>query len=93
MSTYIEVLRREIERQYRERGSTGCGNSFGELLCYELHERNQTFVEIAENWGIELATLGALIADHCARMAPMPEVKDVVRYDQIKRDGGSDASD
>lgn len=65
-------IREEIERQYLDH-PTGCGGSFDELLCYELHgggdpERQLTFRWLAEKWGISLPTLGELIHDHCKRL-------------------------
>lgn len=60
---------------------TGCGGSFGEILCYELHTEpinprmewktrtgfytGLTFKELAEKWGISVTFLASLIADHC----------------------------
>jgi hypothetical protein len=70
---HIERLRRLIEEQYRSH-PTGCGASFGELLCYEIHERGLTFKWLAEKWGISLPTLGELIHDHCKRLEEEPEV-------------------
>jgi hypothetical protein len=32
----IERLRRLIEEEYQER-PTGCGGSFGEILCWKIH--------------------------------------------------------
>jgi hypothetical protein len=69
----IERLRRSIEEQYLEK-PTGCGGSFGEILCHEIHTRGLTFAWLAEKWGISLATLGELIADHCRRLEPLPKV-------------------
>lgn len=71
---FIEYTRLAIEEQYREH-PTGCGGSFGELLCYEIHSRGLTFVELAAKWGISLPTLGELIHDHCKRMEPAPVVR------------------
>ncbi len=73
----IERFRRLIEESYDEH-PTGCGGSFGELLCYELHTRNgkgMTFLALARKWGVSLPTLGDLIADHCRRMECEPSVK------------------
>lgn len=36
IETNIKVYREHIERMY-DKAPTGCGGSFGELLCYELH--------------------------------------------------------
>jgi hypothetical protein len=69
----IERLRRLIEEQYRDR-PTGCGNSFGEILCYEIHTAGLTFVWLAEKWGVSLSTLGDLIADHCRQLEQEPAV-------------------
>ena len=73
----IEFFRRRIEEQYLKH-PTGCGGSFGEILCFELHTaqdgRGRTFVQISKKWNITLSTLGRLIADHCERMEPLPSV-------------------
>ena len=60
-----------IEERYEE-NPTGCGNSFDEILCYELHHGSDgvhkdglTFRWLAEKWGISLPFLGDLISDHC----------------------------
>lgn len=65
--SYLSVLRREVEEQYRSQ-PTGCGSSFGEILCWEIHSNGMTFVWLAEKWGIPLSTLGELIKDHCDRL-------------------------
>lgn len=70
---HIERLRQLIELQYRDR-PTGCGESFGELLCWEIHSNGQTFDWLARKWGISLPTLGDLISDHCRRLEPEPHV-------------------
>jgi hypothetical protein len=72
----VELCRRLIEEQY-ERFPTGCGASFGEILCWELHSNGLTFVQIAEKWGISLPTLGSLIADHCNRLEGLPHLNHV----------------
>ena len=71
--SYIEHLRRSIEDQYRDH-PTGCGGSFGELLCHEIHSRGLTFNWLAAKWGISLPTLGELIYDHCKRLENLPRV-------------------
>lgn len=70
---YLARLRRLIEEQYRER-PTGCGGSFGEILCWEIHSNGKTFKRLAEKWGISLAMLGELIWDHCKRLDADPRV-------------------
>lgn len=70
---YLSRLRRSIEEQYREH-PTGCGNSFGELLCYEIHIGGLTFCWLAEKWGVSLPMLGELIWDHCKRLEQLPVV-------------------
>ncbi len=70
---HLARLRRLIEEQY-ESAPTGCGASFGELLCYEIHERGMTFVWLAQKWGLSLPTLGELIWDHCKRLESDPGV-------------------
>lgn len=69
----IERLRRLIEEAYMS-NPTGCGNSFGEILCWELHSNGQTFTALAEKWGVSLPTLGDLVADHCRRLEADPAV-------------------
>ncbi len=69
----IERLRGLIEEQYRS-SPTGCGCSFGELLCYEIHENGLTFKWLATKWGVSLPTLGELICDHCKRLEDDPKV-------------------
>ncbi len=71
---YLSYLRGEIESQYKD-NPTGCGGSFGELLCWEIHGNNKTFIFLAEKWGISLPTLGELIKDHCDRLQKCPAVK------------------
>lgn len=79
----VKEFREHIEKIYRSY-PTGCGGSFGELLCYELHTQpvnprmnhgtytgfatGLTFTELANKWGISIAFLGELIADHCKKM-------------------------
>jgi hypothetical protein len=70
---HVETLRRLIVEQYAEH-PTGTGHSFGEILCHEIHENGLTFVWLAEKWGVSLATLGELIADHCRRLEKLPRV-------------------
>ena len=75
---YIEesrlvYLRRLIEEQY-EAKSTGCGGSFGEILCHEIHTSGLTFTWLAKKWGVSLPTLGELIWDHCKRLEEQPKV-------------------
>lgn len=72
--SYLSTLRREVEDQYLKH-PTGCGGSFGELLCWEIHSNNKTFISLAEKWGISLPTLGELIKDHCDRLQPVLKVK------------------
>ncbi|MBA7491994.1 hypothetical protein ES702_02543 [subsurface metagenome] len=79
----IKQFRKHIEKIYRYR-STGCGATFDELLCWEMHEEpinprmqwkthsgyctGLTFKELAEKWGISVSFLGQLIADHCRKL-------------------------
>jgi len=72
-SGIIEVIRNEIVDAYRDH-PTWCGRSFGEILCYEIHENGLTFEWLAEKWGISLSLLGDVISDHCKRLEPMPQV-------------------
>ena len=70
---YLERLRLIIEESY-ETNPTGCGGSFGEILCWEIHTNELTFVWLAEKWGVGLPTLGELIWDHCKRLEQLPQV-------------------
>jgi len=74
--THLGYCRRYIEDAYTD-NPTGCGASFGELLCWELHTNGLTFIRLAEKWGISLATLGELIWDHCKRLEMLPKVSHV----------------
>ena len=71
--SYLSTLREDIVNQYKKK-PTGCGGSFGEILCWEIHENGMTFIWLAEKWGISLATLGDLIKDHCDRLQHLPLV-------------------
>lgn len=71
--TYLEYLRSEIEKQYEKR-PTGCGCTFGEILCWELHSNGKTFKALSKKWAISLPTLGELIWDHCKRLEEPPMV-------------------
>ena len=70
---HLERLRRLIEDQY-VKNPTGCGGSFGELLCWEIHMNGMTFEWLSKKWGITLPTLGELIWDHCKRLQDDPFV-------------------
>jgi len=63
----IEEFRSHIENLY-EKNPTGCGSSFGEILCYEIHENGLTFLWLADKWEISVSFLGELIADHCKKL-------------------------
>ena len=63
----IEKFRNKIEQDYQKH-PTGCGGSFGEILCYEIHENNLTFLWLAEKWHISVTFLGKVIADHCEKL-------------------------
>lgn len=69
---YLTETRNKIVNQYKKH-PTGCGGSFGELLCHEIHN-DLTFSMLAEKWGISLPTLGELIKDHCDRLQKSPKV-------------------
>ncbi len=62
-ASYLEDVRSAIVKQYAG-CPTGCGESFGEILCWEIHSNNLTFNRLAEKWGISLHALGELIWDH-----------------------------
>ena len=76
MCDYITYIRESIESQYKV-NPTGCGESFGEILCWEIHENGMTFEWLAEKWGISLSLLGEIIRDHCIRLEVLPRVKHV----------------
>ncbi len=74
----LERLRDLITDQYRAH-PTGCGGSFDELLCFELHHGGPegtglTFNWLAQKWGISLSVLGQLIHDHCIGLEELPVV-------------------
>jgi hypothetical protein len=69
----LERLRTLIEGQYYEH-PTGCGGSFDEILCWEIHSNGMTFNWLAEKWGISLPTLGELIYEHCKGLENAPIV-------------------
>lgn len=78
MNDYLSDLRASIETQYRS-NPTGSGNSFGEILCHEIHENGMTFLWLADKWGVTVGSLGELICDHCKRLEPPPGVRFVRR--------------
>jgi len=63
----IGDFRNKTERDYQKH-PTGCGGSFGEILCYEIHRNGLTFLWLAKKWGISVTFLGELIADHCKKL-------------------------
>jgi hypothetical protein len=74
----IGHLRQMIVGQYHDY-PTGCGGSFDELLCFELHDGGPdgtglTFSWLAAKWGISVGLLGELIHDHCKGLDPLPMV-------------------
>lgn len=81
--SHIESLRNTIVEQYKD-SPTGCGSSFGEILCYEQHSGKGgnadfdagglTYLWLAKKWGIPVSLLGSLIKDHCDRLEEMPIV-------------------
>lgn len=74
----IQQFRSLVEDIYSS-AATGCGGSFGEILCYEIHtqpvnprmgyQTGLTFNELAQKWGISVEFLGELIADHCSKLS------------------------
>jgi len=74
MTSHLEFLRAEIEQQYTDH-PTGCGGSFGEILCHEIHTQGLTFSWLAQKWGVSLPVLGELIWDHCKQLEPLPNVQ------------------
>lgn len=79
--SHIEYLQRTIEEAYEDH-PTGCGGSFGELLCYEIHINGLTFCWLADKWGLSLATLGALIHDHCVQLEKLPHINHDWKLDE-----------
>ena len=73
MSYRLERIRQLIQDQYKDH-PTGCGGSFDELLCYEIHEQGMTFNWLADKWGITVTALGELILDHCRGLEKDPTV-------------------
>jgi len=69
----IMELRSKIEESYKDK-PTGCGSTFDELLCFELHEGGLTFLWLAEKWGMSVSTLGELIYDHCIKLEPCRQI-------------------
>ena len=72
----IDALRDVLaKRRIEQHGETGCGHSFSELLCHDLHTTDgetyggHDFVALAERWGVAVEVLGLLIADHCYGLA------------------------
>jgi len=74
----ISIYREYIEKAYQNQ-QFGFSGGFDEILCYELHsnpvnprlrigEKGLTFKELAQKWGISVAFLGELIADHCRKL-------------------------
>ncbi len=72
---HVERVRRLIEEHYLEH-PTGCGGSFGEILCFEIHSAGLTFIDLAKKWGVSLPMLGELVWDHCKRLEPDPQVQE-----------------
>ena len=83
--SYIEYLRQAIVNGYKNH-PTGCGDSFGELLCYEIHTNGLTFCWLAEKWGLSLPTLGALIHNHCVRLERLPHINHDWKLDESASD-------
>ena len=71
--SYLARLRRLIEEQYAD-NPTGCGGSFDEILCWEIHSNGMTFKWLAQKWGLSLPTLGDIIRDHCYKLQDDPVV-------------------
>ena len=69
----LKWYREKIEEQYKQH-PTGCGNSFDEILCHEIHTGGLTFLWLAEKWNMSVTMLGLIIADHCAKLEVYPEV-------------------
>ena len=67
MKKKIEDFRNKIERDYQKH-PTGCGGSFDEILCYEIHKNGLTFKWLAKKWDITVSFLGEIIVDHCKKL-------------------------
>ncbi len=76
----LKWIRDEIVKAYESK-PTGCGLSFDEILCWEIHTNGLTFNWLAEKWGISVTTLGELIYDHCKRLEQQP----IVNHDYTRR--------
>lgn len=66
----VKKFRNHIETAY-QRNPTGYGDSFGEILCYEIHETGLTFKDLARVWNVDLEFLGEVIKDHCVKLKPI----------------------
>lgn len=72
----VEEFRIHIQNIYKLRKGPHPKGDFGEILCYEIHSEPDsgrihpglTFKELADKWGIGVAFLGEVIADHCRRL-------------------------
>lgn len=79
---HLVPLRRNIEKQYVDH-PTECGGSFDEILDWEIHTNGLTFVWLAKKWGISLALLGELIAEHCCGLEALPRVRHDLSREQL----------
>ena len=68
--SHLARLRRLIDGSY-EAQPTGCGASFGEILCWEIHSNGDDVRLAGEEVGSLLPTLGELVWD-CKRLEEEP---------------------
>jgi hypothetical protein len=84
------ALRARVEALYRgdPYQPTGCGASFEEILCHDIHgpdadasldprvcldARDLTFKQLAHKWHISMEELGLLLYDHCRNLSTFEE--------------------
>ena len=89
---YREIDRKALDEFRTDRqkyhtktqGPTGCGETFSELLCHDLHTKDgeiyggYDFRELASRFGISLESLGEIILDHCYGLAGISAKKLIV---------------
>lgn len=68
----LDTLRRyAVKCRLALHGDTGCGGTFSELLCHDLHTKDGEtyggfdFIRVAERMGLVPSQLGLLLLDHC----------------------------
>lgn len=61
----IEEIRYMIETEHKD--SNG-GGGFGETFCAHIHTYDLGFIDLAQHFGITLAELAEVTADHIRRL-------------------------